>query len=77
MTGETLMLDKDRGRRFLDHYGTRGLRVAFERYGLIAAIERRGFTDIQLETRVATDRQQLLHELFEKGLIDAQGNIIP
>lgn len=59
-TSETLMLDKDRGRRFLDHYGTRGLRVAFERYGLIAALERRGFKDIQVETRIATDRHELL-----------------
>jgi hypothetical protein len=69
-TGETLMLDKDRGRRFLDHYGTRGLRVAFERYGLIAAIERRGFTDIQIETRVATDRHELLLSSGSERLVE-------
>lgn len=59
-TSETLMLDKDRGRRFLDHYGVAGLRVAFERYGLLAALERRGFKTVQVETRVHADRHELL-----------------
>ena len=59
-TEQTLMLDKDRGRRFLDHYGTQGLRVAFERYGLIAALERRGFPQVRIETRVSEDRHELL-----------------
>jgi len=69
-TGETLMRDKDRGRRFLDHYGALGLRVAFERYGLLAALERRGFPTVQVETHVHADRHELLvtsgaHRLVE------------
>lgn len=69
-TSETLMLDKDRGRRFLDHYGVAGLQVAFERYGLLAALERRGFKSVQVETRVHADRHELLVTCEAQRLVE-------
>lgn len=46
--------------RFLGFYGTGGLELAFERYGLYAALARRGFADVRLALRVEDDRHFLL-----------------
>ena len=59
------LLDKDAGRRFLDFYGDEGIRLAIERYGLEAAMRRRGYTDFELETRAMDDRHTLL--VFGRG----------
>lgn len=57
---ERTVLDKDAGRRFLDFYGTDGLRHALERYGLLAALARRGYPDVRIETRADGERHTLL-----------------
>lgn len=54
------LLDKDRGRRFLDFYGDEGLRRAFEAYGLFDALRDRGWGDFRLETQAHDDRHTLL-----------------
>lgn len=46
--------------RFLGFYGTGGLELAFERYGLYAALARRGFADVRMSLRVEDDRHFLL-----------------
>jgi hypothetical protein len=46
--------------RFLGFYGIAGLELAFERYGLFAALARRGFTDPQLTLRLESDRHTLI-----------------
>lgn len=51
--------------KFLDFYGTQGLELAFERYGLWAALARRGFPHASLSVRVDEER----HYLF----VDAPG----
>lgn len=56
------LLDKDAGRRFLDFYGDRGLRLALERYGFIDALSERGWTDITLETTAHDEQHTLLME---------------
>lgn len=53
------LLDADAGRRFLDYYGNEGLELAFERYGLTAAVERRGWSDAQVSTVAVDDRHTL------------------
>lgn len=58
--GDRDLLDKDAGRRFLDFYGDEGIRLAVARYGLEAAMRRRGYTDFDLETRAMDDRHTLL-----------------
>lgn len=60
------LLDKDAGRRFLDYYGDEGLRIALERYGLTAALERRGWDETRLTTHAVDDR----HTLLVDGLQD-------
>lgn len=45
--------------KFLDFYGTEGLELAFERYGLWAAIARRGFPHTSLSIRVDDERHYL------------------
>lgn len=57
---ERTVLDKDAGRRFLDFYGAEGLRHALGRYGLLAAIARRGYPDVAIETRAEAERHTLL-----------------
>lgn len=59
---ERTVLDKDAGRRFLDFYGSEGLRHALERYGLLAAIARRGYPDVAIETRAEGERHTMLLE---------------
>lgn len=54
------LMDKDAGRRFLDSYGDEGLRTAFERYGLVEAIARRGWGDLVIETFALAERHTLL-----------------
>lgn len=61
-----LVLDKDGGRRFLDFYGDDGLRLALDRYGILAALARRGYEDVSLTVRVGDDR----HALFVEHEID-------
>jgi hypothetical protein len=56
----TELLNKDAGRRFLDYYGDEGLRVAFERYGLMAAIRRRGYDDLEIANRATDERHTLI-----------------
>lgn len=53
--------------RFLGFYGTGGLELAFERYGLYAALARRGFTDPQLTVRLESDRHTLILEAPVRG----------
>lgn len=53
------LLDAEAGRRFLDYYGDEGLELAFERYGLTAAIERRGWNDPHVSTVAFDDRHTL------------------
>lgn len=59
-TDERDLLDKDAGRRFLDFYGDRGIRLALERYGIARALQRRGWSEIEIDTRVHDDRHTLL-----------------
>jgi len=58
-TSTELVLDKDGGRRFLDFYGDDGLRLALGRYGILAALARRGYEDVSLTVRVGDDRHTL------------------
>ncbi|MAQ14080.1 MAG: hypothetical protein CMN30_04695 [Sandaracinus sp.] len=46
-------------RRFLDFYGDEGLRLAFRRYGLEAALEERGYEGIELDTDADDERHVL------------------
>ncbi len=63
-----LVLDKDGGRRFLDFYGDDGLRLALARYGIFAALARRGYEDVALTVRVGDDRHALFldHDVHGK-----------
>lgn len=54
------LMDADAGRRFLDSYGDEGLQTAFERYGLTAAIARRGWSELVIQTFADADRHTLL-----------------
>jgi hypothetical protein len=56
------LLDKERGRRFLDFYGDDGLREALERYGILDAVRERGWHDLTIEAVVHDDRHTLLVE---------------
>lgn len=58
LSGEDL-LDRDRGRLFLDYYGDEGLLLAFERYGLTAALARRGYVELSVVTRAQDERHML------------------
>ena len=60
-------LVEDPPRRFLDFYGDEGIRLGFERYGLLEALERRGFGDFDIQTRADDDR----HTLILSGCHDA------
>ncbi len=57
---EADLLDKNAGRRFLDFYGADGIRLAMERYGIEAALHRRGYEDLEIETHAHDDRHTLL-----------------
>lgn len=54
------LVDRDRGRLFLDYYGDEGLLLAFERYGLTAAIARRGYVDLSVVTSASDVRHMLV-----------------
>jgi len=54
------LVDGSRGRLFLDYYGDEGLLTAFERYGLTAAIARRGYVDLCVVTRTEDERHMLV-----------------
>lgn len=56
------LLDKNAGRRFLDFYGDRGLRIALDRYGILGALARRGYDDVSLVMRVEDDQHTLFVE---------------
>ena len=60
------LLDKDAGRRFLDYYGDRGILTALERYGVKAALARRGWTDPIVETSAAAERHTLLIDALDE-----------
>lgn len=70
---ETLSADdlvrpqSDSTRRFLDFYGDEGLRIAFERYGLIEALARRGYTEVQIETHASSERHTLFIHAEVRG----------
>jgi len=53
--------------RFMGFYGTSGLELAFERYGLYAALARRGFTEPQLILRLDDERHTLILEAPHDG----------
>ncbi len=53
------LMDADAGRRWLDYYGDEGLELAFERYGLTSALERRGWIEPQVSTVAMDDRHTL------------------
>jgi hypothetical protein len=53
------LVDSDRGRLFLDYYGDEGLLTGFERYGLTAALARRGYTELAVVTRAEGERHML------------------
>jgi hypothetical protein len=54
------LLESARGRLFLDFYGDEGIRTALERYGLLASLGRRGFSDVLIETRALDERHMLV-----------------
>lgn len=53
-------LVEDPPRRFLDFYGDDGIRIAFERYEIFDALERRGFADFEIHTKADDDRHTLI-----------------
>ena len=53
------LVDRNRGRLFLDYYGDEGLLTAFERYGLTAALARRGYVDLSVVTSARDERHML------------------
>jgi hypothetical protein len=59
--------------RFLGFYGTGGLELAFERYGLYAALARRGFSDVRLSVRIEEDRHYLL---VDGAALEASGGTV-
>lgn len=63
-----LLTRRDAGRRFLDFYGERGLELALERYGIAAALARRGYEDLSVAVRVAEDRHALFVETRLEGV---------
>lgn len=54
------LLDKNSGRRFLDFYGDKGLRLALERYGLFDEVRAHGWNDFTIETWAHDERHTLL-----------------
>jgi hypothetical protein len=64
------LLDKDAGRRFLDFYGDEGIRLALERYGLLAALRSRGWDDVSIETSAHDDRHTLLIDGAGERLVE-------
>lgn len=54
------LVDKERGRLFLDYYGDEGIRFALDRYGLTAALGRRGYVDLSVVTRSIDERHMLV-----------------
>ncbi len=53
------LVDRDRGRLFLDFYGDEGIRTALDRYGLTDALARRGYVDLSVVARASDDRHML------------------
>ena len=58
--GDPRRLVEDPPRRFLDFYGDEGIRLGFERYGLLDALQRRGYGDFEVHTRTPDDRHTLI-----------------
>jgi hypothetical protein len=54
------LLDRERGRLFLDYYGDEGIRTALERYGLLGALRRRGYEELAVETRTIDERHMVI-----------------
>jgi len=60
-TLDDINLDKrNDGRRFLDFYSEEGIRLALERYGLTAALGRRGYADFEMYTSADDERHTLI-----------------
>jgi hypothetical protein len=57
---EQQLVERARGRLFLDFYGDEGIRTALERYGLLASLGRRGYGDVKIETRAVDERHTLV-----------------
>jgi hypothetical protein len=53
------LVDRDRGRLFLDYYGDAGIRTAFDRYGITAALARRGYVEVAIVTHAEGERHML------------------
>lgn len=64
---ELELLDKNAGRKFLDYYGKEGLQTALTRYGLFAALERRGYTSCEISTRAVDDAHALVVSGIARG----------
>lgn len=54
------LMDGDRGRLFLDYYGDQGIALALERYGLVAALARRGYVEPVVVTQAIDERHMLV-----------------
>lgn len=61
------LVDRDRGRLFLDYYGDEGLMTALDRYGLAAALARRGYTDLSVVTKASDERHMLVVNARPRG----------
>jgi hypothetical protein len=57
---ERELLDKNAGRRFLDYYGDEGIRLGLERYGIVEALARKGFVDLEIEMRATDERHTMI-----------------
>lgn len=62
------LLDRNRGRRFLDYYGDQGLRIALERYGFLDALRARGFEEFTIEAWAHDERHTLLIDARRDGM---------
>ncbi len=58
--GDPRQLVENPPRRFLDFYGDEGIRLGFERYGLLGALQRRGYDDFDIHTKADDDRHTLI-----------------
>lgn len=57
-------------RRFLDFYSEDGIRLALDRYGVYAALERRGWVEPSIETRAEDNRHLVFVEAAHPNVDD-------
>ncbi len=67
LSSADLVLDRDACRRFLDFYGSEGLRHALGRYGIFGALARRGYEEVCVRTEADDDRHMLFAEVEVEG----------